>query len=368
MSAGSKRVLLLAGGVSGEHSISLRSAATVAGALEAAGHSVTLVGVSLEGQWLIGELRPLLERARTELVEVPPRQGRAVTIVNDGTGARLIAIDGTALDARDAHFDVVFPVLHGPGGEDGTVQGLLALAGVPFVGAGCTASALAMDKLAMKSLCAGAGVPQVEYISAGRDGFDAVARRIEAAFGYPCFVKPANLGSSVGISKVAHAGELAAALAEARRWDRRVLVERAVDAREIEVAMLGNDDPEISPPGEISSRKGFYDFASKYTDSDDATLIAPAELEPRALAQIRDVATRVWELLGCRGMARADFFVDRANGAVLFNEINTIPGMTRISMFPRLWAIAGIEPPALYDRLIRLALETAASAPTGAAR
>jgi D-alanine-D-alanine ligase len=356
MSRKSTRVLVLAGGASGEHSISLRSAATVVAALGEAGHETTVVGITPGGRWLLGDFRSLLERAKTDLVEVPADAGRQVTIVNDGVGPRLLALDARPINAREAAFDVVFPVLHGPGGEDGTVQGLFDLTGAAYVGAGCTASALAMDKLAMKYACAGAGIPQVDFLAANDDAADALTRRIDATFGFPCFVKPANLGSSVGITHVLRAADLGAALAEARRWDDRVIVERAVAAREIEVALLGNEKPEISPPGEIVPKKGFYDFASKYCDDAAADLVAPAPLDVATLDHIRSVALEVWQLIGGRGLARADFFVERSTGRVLFNEINTMPGMTRISMYPRLWALAGVDTAHLCDRLVRLAL------------
>jgi len=340
--------------------------------LEQAGYETTLVGITPRGRWVIGDFRALLERARHELVTLAAESGRAVAIIDDGGGARLTALTEPPLGRREAEFDVVFPALHGPGGEDGTVQGLLTLFGIPFVGASCTASALAMDKLAMKYLCAGAGIPQADFLSAGMSGPQELATKIEASFGFPCFVKPANLGSSVGISRVAAPASLASALAEARRWDRRVVVERAIDAREIEVALLGNECPEISPPGEIVPKKGFYDFESKYCDDAAADLIAPAELDANSLTRVRDIAVQVWELIGCRGLARADFFIERSSGAVLFNEINTLPGMTRISMYPRLWSLAGVEPSRLFDRLVRLALEDqsqrTAPPPTIAAR
>ncbi len=276
--------------------------------------------------------------------------------------APLAQLPERPLDAAEACFDVVFPVLHGPGGEDGTVQALLELAAAPFVGAGTTASAIAMDKLALKLLCAGAGIAQTDFLAADDADAEELVARINATFGFPCFVKPANLGSSVGISRVSAPGELAAALGEARRWDRRVLIERAVDAREIELAMLGNDVPEVSPPGEIVSRRGFYDYTSKYVDTDDATLIAPANVDPEALATMRSIAVDVWKRIGCRGMARADFFLERGTGRVLFNELNTIPGMTSISMFPKLWELAGLRAPALMRRLVELALEAHAGA------
>jgi D-alanine-D-alanine ligase len=339
MSPSTRRVLVLAGGVSGEHSISLRSAATVVPGLEDAGYETTLVGIAPNGVWLTGDLRPLLERARTELVTLTPGSGRPVSIVKHRIGTRLVALDGAPLGPRESEFDVVFPVLHGPGGEDGTVQGFLELLDVPFVGAGCTASAIAMDKLAMKYLCTGSGIPQADFLSAGSCSADELIPRIQAAFGFPCFVKPANLGSSVGISRVAVPEELAPALLEARRWDRRVVVERAVNAREIEVGLLGNEDP------------------SKYCDEGAADLVAPAEVEVEALTRLRAIAREVWDLIGCRGLARADFFVERDTGTVLFNEINTLPGMTRISMYPRLWSIAGWEPSRLFRRLVELAVE-----------
>jgi D-alanine-D-alanine ligase len=352
-----ERVLLLAGGISGEHSISLRSAATVLDAVEQAGYDTITVGITLEGRWLLGDLRPLLTRAKSELISLPPDFGLQVTAVNDGSGLRLLGVDGVAIDARHQRPDVVFPVLHWPGGEDGRLQGFLDSVGAAYVGAGCTASALAMDKLAMKYACAGAAIPQVEFLGAGSMSATDLIRSIEQAFGFPCFVKPANLGSSVGISRVSNPSRLPTALAEARRWDRRVVVERAADVREIEVALLGNDNPEISPLGEIVTKKGFYDFESKYVTDSAVELIAPADVDRATSERIADIAKQVWALIGCRGMARADFFVERSTGAVLFNEINTIPGMTRISMYPRLWAAAGLEPGALFDRLIRLALE-----------
>jgi D-alanine-D-alanine ligase len=347
------------GGRSGEHSISLRSAATVVAALGQAGHRLTTVGITRDGTWLLGDFRRLLERAADELVDVPA-DGRAiaVTLGFDGSHGRLVPLDGRGAAAVDAKVDVVFPVLHGPGGEDGKIQGLCELARLPFVGAGCTASALAMDKLAMKLACAGAGLPQVDFLAVGEGDSGELARRIEAAFGFPCFVKPANLGSSVGISRVKAAGELSAALEEARRWDARVIVERAVDAREIEIALLGNESPELSPPGEIAAPGGFYDFASKYLDGSGqpAELIAPADVPAAALAEIHEVAVAAWHLIGCRGMARVDFFLERSSGRVLLNELNTVPGFTEISMYPRLWRAAGLDTARLVDRLLDLAL------------
>jgi len=352
------RVLLLFGGVSGEHSISVRSAAAIEAALDQSGHEVLSVGITRSGRWLRGDYRELLARAATELVDVQEDAGTPVFLARTESGVRLLDLDGNGpLVSTDAlTVDVVFPITHGPGGEDGSLQGLLDTVGVPYVGAGCRASALAMDKLAMKTLCGGAHIPQVEFVSAGGDQAREVDALIRRTFGFPCFVKPANLGSSVGISHVRSAAGLEDALAEARRWDTRVIVERAIDAREIEIAMLGNEDPEISPPGEIVLGTGFYDFDSKYVGN-EAGLIVPADISDRQSAEIRATALRVWELIGCRGMARADFFIEKSTGHVFLNELNTIPGFTEISMYPRLWAEAGLELDGLVNRLLDLALE-----------
>jgi len=355
------RVVLLMGGISGEHSISIRSAATVAPAIEAAGYEVVTVGVTRSGRWLWGDFRTLLKAARTGLVELDEGAGTPVCLAHTDTAVRLLGLGDAGVGRRaiddQPPIDAVFPVLHGPGGEDGSLQGFLETIGVPYVGAGCRASALAMDKLAMKTLCAGAEIPQVEFVSADGDGAEAVGALIARTFGYPCFVKPANLGSSVGISRVASADTLADALVEARRWDSRVVVERGVDAREIEVALLGDETRvDVSPPGEIVTPGGFYDFNAKYVGS-QAGLIVPADVTDRQLAEIRAISARVWALIGCRGMARADFFIERSTGHVLFNELNTIPGFTKISMYPRLWAETGMSIEDLVGKLIGLALQ-----------
>lgn len=349
-------VLLLVGGRSPEHPISLRSGATVLDGLREAGHRVTLVGITRDGLWVHGDLAPQLERARTTIAELDGSEAATVALVWTGSAARLVALDGRSLAGAGDPVDVVFPMVHGPNGEDGTLQGLLELARVPYVGCGPTASALAMDKLAMKTLCTGAGIPQVEFFAAGRDSAEAVAAKVKASFGYPCYVKPANLGSSVGVSRVKSDAEMAAALAEARRYDDRVVVERGCDAREIEIAILGSAPGELSPVGEILPADGYYDFDSKYVDA-TAGLRAPTEIPAEALAELRRVAFAAWELIGGRGLARIDFFLEKSTGRVLLNEINTIPGFTAISMYPRLWAAAGLSLAGLVDRLLHLALD-----------
>lgn len=355
MQSAPRHVIVLFGGASGEHSISIRSAATVVPALERAGHRVTCIGITRSGNWRLADFSGLLRSAVTDLVEVSEGVGHAAVLVKlSDKKAGVVLADSGAPASGVPPVDVVFPVLHGPHGEDGTMQGLLEVIGVPFVGAGCAASAMAMDKVCMKTLCAGLGIPQTDFLAVSHDDETTVAKRIREAFGFPCFVKPANLGSSVGISRVVSEDGLAKALAEARRWDPRVLVERAVDAREIEIALLGGDIPSLTPVGEIVA-KGFYDFDTKYV-GDSAELVVPAELEHTAVGLVRSIAVQVWDIIGCRGMARADFFVERNSGRVLFNEVNTIPGFTRISMYPRLWQAAGVEIEVLVDLLVRLAM------------
>lgn len=350
-------VLLLVGGRSPEHPISLRSGATVLDGLLEAGHRVTLVGITREGLWVHGEsLAGQLQAARATIAELDGSGSTPVALVWTGSATRLVALTGQDLGTNADPVDVVFPMMHGPNGEDGTLQGLLELVRVPYVGCGPTASAIAMDKLAMKTLCAGAGIPQVEFFSAGADDPDAIHTKVAVSFGYPCYVKPANLGSSVGVSRVANAGELAGALAEARRYDDRVIVERGCDAREIEVAILGSNPGELSPVGEILPADGYYDFESKYVDA-TAGLRAPTEIPAEAEAELRRVAFAAWDLIGGRGLSRIDFFFEKTTGKVLLNEINTLPGFTAISMYPRLWAAAGLPLAALIDRLLDLAIE-----------
>jgi D-alanine-D-alanine ligase len=356
MTSRSERVLVLFGGASGEHSISVRSAATVVPALSRAGFCVTCIGITRDGDWRLADFASLLASAGHDRVTVDASFGRAVALARGPERrARLLPLDAGRATEMPGPFDIVFPVLHGPNGEDGRVQGLLNVVGVPYVGAGPAASAMAMDKLCMKTLCAGVDIPQTDFLAVGRESIDQLATRIEGSIGFPCFVKPANLGSSVGISRVPVRDQLGAAIAEARRWDQRVLVERAVDAREIEIALLGSEVPRLSPIGEIVADGGFYDFDTKYV-ADDARLIVPAELPAGAADTIRAIALRVWELIGCRGMARADFFIDRRSGRVLFNEINTIPGFTAISMYPRLWGAAGVGIEVLVETLVQLGL------------
>lgn len=333
-----QRVALLFGGRSGEHEVSVRSATSVAQGLAVA-HEVLPVFIDHGGDWYLQSGAPAAAGGeRVLLAPLPSDRGRLRS-----------AADGRYL----AEPDVYFPVLHGTYGEDGTVQGLLELAGVPYVGSGVAASAAGMDKELMKALFAQAGIPQVPYrvLHAGDDPAPALE------LGLPVFVKPANLGSSVGVSKVKTKDELAPALAMAYRYDRKVIVEAGVDTREIEVSVLGNAHPAASVPGEILPDREFYDYESKYSAESRTELRIPAPLDEALQAELQVLALRVFRALDAAGYARVDFFLERVTNRVLVNEINTIPGFTSISMFPKLWEASGLSYSELLDRLVSLGLE-----------
>ncbi len=300
------------GGRSGEHEISLRSAKSVIEALDPERYQVLHYLISKEGKW---SPRPIVPEPHS-----------------------------------NAHIDVAFPILHGTFGEDGTMQGLLELAGLPYVGPGVFSSAACMDKDVMKRLCVERGLPVVEYVTLSAANPEA---RME--FGYPMFVKPANLGSSVGISKVRDAAELKAAVELAGQFDRKIIVERAIIGREFECAVLGNDDPQTSVPCEVIPSKEFYDYEDKYL-LDKARCIVPAPLDEAKTAEMRRIAREAYLAMGCEGMARVDFLMESLTGKLLINEINTIPGFTSISMYPKMWEYAGLPMAKLVERLIELAL------------
>jgi D-alanine-D-alanine ligase len=327
-------VLVLFGGKSAEHEVSCESAATVADSLMAAGHDVTLVGIDPGGGWhLVPESsRPLVAAGDSVSLVVP-----AGSLVHSGTEVR---------------FDVVFPVLHGPFGEDGTIQGLFEVAGAPYVGSGVLASAAAMDKDVANRLLAHAGLSMAASVSVALDGYGPeVDRRLVEDLGLPLFVKPASLGSSVGITKVNEEFELPDAMAIAFKYGDKAVVEEGVDAREIEVAVL--DGPETSIPGEIVSAD-WYDYDAKYAD--DATeLLVPAPLSDAESDEVRNLAGRAFEVLGARGLARVDFFYEEGGRGFLINELNTMPGCTSRSMFPLLWEATGVPNVELFDRLVRSA-------------
>jgi D-alanine-D-alanine ligase len=349
------RVGVVFGGRSGEHEVSLKSARSVIEAMDPERYEIVPIGITKEGRWLMSSDATLL------LPEAVVRDGdRGVALFGDPTRGELVRLDNGSGASPAGSLDVVFPVLHGTFGEDGTIQGLLELANVPYVGSGVLGSASGMDKVAMKRLFRDAGLPVVEFAHFLRTqweaGREAVLDRVEAEIGYPAFAKPANLGSSVGISKATDRESLGRAIDEAARFDRKVLVERGVDAREIEVAVLGNDEPRASLPGEIVPHADFYDYETKYVN-DVAEYDIPARLDAGLAEEIQALAVRAFEAVDAAGLARVDFFLERGTGRVLVNEINTMPGFTEISMYPKLWEASGVPYRELVDRLIDLAFE-----------
>jgi D-alanine-D-alanine ligase len=360
MNMGEKvRVGLIFGGRSGEHEVSLMSAQGVMGAIDGEKYEVVPIGITKGGRWLAAgdPMKALRSGVATEsnpalLLAEPTQQGLMRLETREQERAlKVVSI---------SQLDVVFPILHGPYGEDGTVQGLLELAGLAYVGAGVAASAVGMDKALFKDIMCAHGLPVVPYLIIKRKSWERKPEEtmasIEAELGYDCFVKPANLGSSVGISKAHNRSELQAALDEAARYDRKLVVEVAVDAREIEVSVLGNDEPIASVPGEIVPCNEFYDYSAKYLDGESELLI-PAPLPAETTDLVRRLATEAYLAIDCAGMARADFLLDRQTGRVYVNEVNTLPGFTPISMYPKLWEASGIPYTELIDRLIQLALE-----------
>ena len=363
------RVGVVFGGRSGEHEVSLAGAASVMAAMDRSRFELVPIGIAKDGRWLVGgdPLRALAaEAARQALTaggaDAHTKHELLERATAQDTGASLMRMetsDSLPAGLRD-RLDVMLVLLHGPQGEDGTVQGLLQLAGVPYTGAGVLASAVGMDKVAMKDLFRAHGLPLVEHAVVRRHdweggGREDIARGIGAEIGFPCFVKPANLGSSVGISKVKAAEDLPAAIDLAAQHDRRIIVERAVQGREVEVAVLGNDEPRVSVPGEVCYPGEWYDYETKY-GAGQTTFKVPAPLAPAVTEEVRALALRAFRATDCAGMARVDFFIE-GDRRVLVNEINTIPGFTATSAYPRLWHASGIPYPELIGRLIDLALE-----------
>lgn len=348
------------GGRSGEHEVSLISAASLLKALDRTRYDVVPIGITRDGQWRVGATPRELAGEPERLLADVLNRGETVVASADPAGPHLLPVKSRTRAMPEPRLDVIFPLLHGTFGEDGTVQGLLELADVPYVGAGVLASATGMDKDAMKRLFRDAGLPIVEWVMVLRSEWErnprALMRRIAGELGTPLFVKPANLGSSVGISKVRTPRELADALDLAARYDRKVIVERGLDAREIECSVLGNDQPVASLPGEIIPVNEFYDYEAKYL-KEGSELVIPAKLGKRQSQQVQQLAVRAFRAIDCAGMARVDFLLDRPSGKLYVNEINTIPGFTPISMYPKLWEASGIPYPELIDRLVSLALE-----------
>ena len=359
------RVLLLFGGRSAEHDVSCVTAVAVARALDPDRYEVVPIAITTEGEWLLaGEARAALEKGATALPVAFAVEGEPVRPPSGPAHQEIVPRSSVLTDAALAEAggglapDVVLPLLHGPYGEDGTVQGLLELAGLAYVGSGVLGSAVGMDKVMMKRAFTAAGLPQARYLDL-RDGRDraAFANRVERELGLPAFVKPANMGSSVGVTKAHDRAELDAGIALAFDYDETCVAEEAIAGREIEVAVLGDDPPEASVAGEIVPGDEFYTYADKY-EHDDAQLLVPAPLSEPLMAEVRALAVRAFEACRCEAMARVDFFLEDGPGGrgFLVNEVNTIPGFTPISMFPKLWEESGLPYSELLDRLIDLAL------------
>ncbi|HTH02629.1 MAG TPA: D-alanine--D-alanine ligase family protein [Vicinamibacterales bacterium] len=366
------RVGVLYGGRSGEHEVSLASAAAVFGNLDRTRYEPIAIRIEKDGRWALADRPPtamsaaeVIEHARLEAAR-PSRSGREVHLMARPSEETILSIDRRASRADEGqavvtglNLDVIFPVLHGPYGEDGTMQGLLELANVPYVGAGVLASAVGMDKAVMKVVFAAAGLPICPYRVVLRHDWqisrDTIAADLEKSLRYPMFVKPANLGSSVGISKAKTRTELVDAMDLAGSFDRKIVIEAAVpEAREIECAVLGNDNPEASVPGEVIPSREFYDYEAKYLD-DGSKVIIPATVGPKTAAEIQRLSVLAFKAIDGAGMARVDFLLSPDN--IFVNEINTIPGFTTISMYSKLWAASGVDYSTLLDRLVALALE-----------
>ena len=361
-----QKIGLLFGGCSGEHEVSIASARAIASALQQddnqAKYDLLPVYIDKSGTWQPNKLaQQVLELGEPLLLA--DKQEPAVADGDKALTASFSSLTSSRQDFSYSQIDVWFPVLHGPNGEDGTIQGLLSLMNVPFIGSGVLGSALGMDKIAMKMAFTQAGLPQVEYVAVNRSQvysspciFPKLCDDIEDKLDYPCFVKPANLGSSVGIAKVRSRAELESALDNAASYDRRIVVEAGVTAREVECAVLGNDNPQVSVVGEITFDSDFYDYETKYTEG-AAQLHIPADLPQDVVTQIQEMAVKAFMAVDAAGLARVDFFYVEETREVFINEINTFPGFTSTSMYPRLWNHCGITFPQLVDRLVNLAVE-----------
>jgi D-alanine-D-alanine ligase len=346
------RIGVIFGGRSGEHEVSLASAASVIRALDPEKYEPVPIGITKDGRWLVG----------TSAVKMLPevlKSGDRVILPADPSAAALVPV-GVGSGQPSVPVDVMFPVLHGTFGEDGTVQGLLELAGLPYVGAGVLASSVGMDKDVQKRLFEQTGIPIVPYIAVRRSDWERdrvkVLREIKKKFRFPLFVKPATLGSSVGMTRVKAAHEISAAMDHAAEFALKIMVERGVNGREIEISVLGNDDVRASIPGEIVPHREFYDYTAKYLEG-GTELVIPAALSKKQVATFQDYAVRAFRAIDGTGMARCDFFLERRTGKIFINELNTIPGFTSISMYPKMWEASGLPYPQLIDRLIELALE-----------
>lgn len=350
-------VCVLFGGVSPEHEVSLRSARSVLENMDAEKYNIFPVGITKDGDWVLFGSTDYSMLTEGTWVDCEWNRRAALSPVR---GQGLLSFENDCV-VRE-RIDVVFPVLHGENGEDGSIQGLMQIAGIPCVGSGVSASAVCMDKTLSKLIAQMEGILQAKWILVTKNEFErdpeAAADTAEAEFDYPVFVKPAGTGSSVGISRANDRAALLVAIREALRFDRKILIEEQIDGQEIEVAVLGNETPVASVCGEIDSGEGFYDYDAKYI-TDSSKLYVPARISDEISEKTRETAVRVYRAMGCRGLARVDFFVTRNGGKVVFNEINSLPGFTSISMYPKLFTASGIQYAELIDRLLELALEEA---------
>lgn len=354
------KVGVIFGGRSGEHEVSLNSAKSVMAALDRDKYDVIPIGIDKNGRWLTGDPMAALTEGRETT--------RPATLLPDPKSAALMQLESAEYPASltaVTQLDVVFPVLHGTYGEDGTVQGLLELASIPYVGAGVVGSAVGMDKAIFKHVMAANDIPVPPWLLISKpelgQNLSAILKRIEARLRYPVFTKPANLGSSVGISKCSNRDALNAGLYEAAQYDRRIIVEQGINARELEVSVMGNHEPLASAVGEIKPRRAFYDYTAKYLakpgSEDDSELIIPAPISDEVENAVRDLAIRAYQAIDCAGLGRVDLLLDKETDQLYLNEINTIPGFTNISMYPKLWEASGIAYPQLLDHLIAFAVE-----------
>ena len=355
------RVGLVFGGRSGEHEVSLASANSVITNLDQDKYEVVPIGITKEGSWLLGTEPAKLIAAEQSVGQAEETsETRAVTLTGDPSLRRLIPLEGSELPGNNGVLDVILPVLHGTYGEDGTLQGLLEMANVPYVGCGVLGAALGMDKEKMKIIFTAMGLPNADYLVYRRNEWERspepILDAIEHRLGYPCFVKPVNLGSSVGINKAHDRGELEHAMNVAAEYDRKIIVERGINCRELECAVLGNDEPIASVVGEVIAGNEFYDYNAKYLDNTSQVII-PADIPAETAAEVRRQAILAFTALDLSGLARVDFFLEKERGQVYINEVNTMPGFTQISMYPKLWEASGMPYAELLDRLIELALE-----------
>lgn len=345
---------ILFGGKSTEHEVSLQSAKNVLDAMDREKYNVTLVGIDKSGRWYLNDQSHFLLNSHDPKRIALNKSDKDVVLVPGDESRELLCLGGGYDGGK---LDVIFPVLHGAFGEDGTMQGLLKLVDIPFVGAGVLGSAVAMDKDVAKRLLRDAGVPIAKFLVFSRWEREKINfQEILQDLGLPLFIKPANAGSSVGVSKVKNEAQFALAIEEAFAFDRKILIEECIVGREVECAVLGNDHPRASAVGEIIAQQEFYSYEAKYIDENGALLKIPANLPAETVASIQEQAIKAYQALCCEGMARVDFFLTPDHVAIV-NEINTIPGFTKISMYPKLWEISGISYPELIDRLIQLALE-----------